>query len=195
MHFKARLTMCVAAMLTVCSARAEYLVSDGRGFTAPGEVINNEVIPLAASTTLQEMWIAYQRAIDESDFKRIVTLFSECADDGNGYCQYFLGQGVFEWHLRIDAPRPSVEYGPRFVRNMLRRSYKAAETKPLVATSWRTFYLFGYMGFPRDEELASCWVGVAIATVDVHGPEFRRLEDKCRSLEQRKFGGASWLSE
>jgi hypothetical protein len=178
---------------------AAFATADGRGFTSPSPIIIRNAVPLKAFTSRDIMWKEYGKAIDESDFDRMFTLFSKCAASGDPYCRYFLAQGIFERLTgRIDMPPPNKKFSAKKARDHLRAAFGSPETALLVSGLWRVFYQDGYMGFPRDEQLANCWSTHSMSS-SPRMDNNKRLEKKriarfCNRLERTKYPNGNWLS-
>jgi hypothetical protein len=167
--------------------------ADSVGITAPGNAVVRKVQSLKGTESYKTKFLSMQNAIDESDFIRVIELFEKCALQGDPLCQYFLANGVSEWNIRTDHPKLDPRYRASFVRKWLRKAYNSSVTKQLVALNWRTYYLFGYMGFPKDYHLSDCWSDVAVENKTKEN--IIEKANACRRLEIAKFGPkAKWLS-
>lgn len=163
-------------------------LSDAIGQDAQGPVIVRSLAALRKQDSSSKKSREFEKAIRESDFRRIYKLFGKCAAAGDDYCQYFLGAGVSEWLQRTDLPKDP-RYNDEFVRKWLYRAYLSDRTLSRVATELRTFYLFGIMGFPKNREISQCWSDVAVANRGAGGKENVRLEsDRCSALVKKLIG-------
>ena len=176
------------------------------GENPPTAVHIKEAKPLSSETTYINKFDQFTDAIDDNDFHRVHRAVTDCANAGDGMCQFFLADGVSEWLLRNTVPHET-EYGPPFVRKWLRitidrpplgcvrGAYSCIDPYLFVPWNWSAYYHSGSMGFPKDEALYRCWSEVANANNDMSREAILARAETCRSLENSKYGkDAEWLS-
>ena len=174
--------------LSISNANADAVGNDG---AEPTVIL--QVPPMLSSDSFEAKHLAFNVALFENDFLRVVQLFETCAKRGDPFCQYFLGAGISEWHLRV-PPGNDARYDEKYVRYWLLKAYSSDITLPYVTSIWDRYYLFGYMGFPRDEELQNCWGTIGNSSFDLAKDKMRARAVKCKNLEIKKYGrSALWL--
>jgi hypothetical protein len=191
-RFYKLLCFAMVAALSLGEAR-----SDAIGTAAPGPVKIRKAPSMAATDPYDKKFHALQQAVQESDFERVISLFSGCANQGEPHCQFFLAEGISEGVLRTDDSKIDSAHAPHFVRKWLRKAYLSNETLGDVAMNWRAYYLFGYMGFPRDRELSECWSSVSIGNWNLENvrKRARKIAGSCEAKQKKKYGSrAVWLT-
>ena len=204
-----RLAFIACVSLAIClqqgSALAWGFGDRPGGEHLPTAVHIKEAKPLSAEATYPAKFVEFKHAIDDNDFHRLIVLFTDCANAGDGFCQFFLADGVSEWLLTDTVPHEA-EYGAPFVRKWLRRAF---DRQPLgcirsdscidpygfVTTNWSAYYFSGDMGFPKDRPLYRCWGEVWDGNNDSSREAILARAETCRNLEISKYGkNAEWLS-
>ena len=168
-------------------------MADSIGNDTPGPIVIRKVSALKPSDSYERKFRAWHRAVQESDFYRIIVLFKGCAKAGDAYCQLLLAEGVSEWRLR-ERPGNDPTYGDKFVRYWLRKAFKSPLTVTYVAGNWDRYYLFGKMGYPLDKELSHCWGRVSDSNLHETRRQIRQRASDCEVIEKEKYGTeAHWL--
>lgn len=205
-----RLAIIPCVSLAICLQQGAALAigfGDRPGGEYPPTAVHiKEAKPLSAEAPYPEKFDQFKQAIDDNDFHRVIVLFTDCANAGDGLCQFFLADGVSEWLLRDTVPHES-EYGPPFVREWLRRAfdrpmlgcvrgaYSCIDPYGFVTTNWSHYYFSGDMGFPKDKPLYRCWGEVWNSNNDLSREAILARAETCRNLEISKYGkDAEWLS-
>lgn len=161
------------------------IASDGT--TAPCPMKSRSVKPLGLNATSNKKWTEYNKAVLESDFKRVITLFKNCAARGDGLCQYLLAEGVTEWLGRTDVAKDP-KYDRSYADRWLRKAFRSDQVLRLVSSSYSTSFKNGYGGFPEDDELSECWRQISNAPKSYSRMKLRKMANLCGKLSLKKHG-------
>jgi hypothetical protein len=156
------------------------------GTTAPCNAKTRNAKPLNVNVSSNQKWAEYNRAILESDFKRIIALFASCANLGDALCQYLLAEGVSEWLNRTDVEK-NPKYDDEFVLKWQRKAYRSHRTLRLIAATYAVYFRNGFRGFPQDDELSECWLGLANTARGISHLKLRKIANHCEELTLRRY--------
>lgn len=190
-HLSVLLCLFVAIYTTAGKACSDAIPDN----PSPADIHVKNAQPLSVKASYEQKFRSYQSAMDDYDFRRIITLFNQCAEAGDALCQYFLADGVSQW-LWYDIYPHDKHYDAAFVRKWLRRASSDYAAYNFVVSDWASYYDLGALGFPKDRELYLCWREVSNSNNDMSKLAVKSRFDACRALELKKYGrNAHWLKD